>query len=139
MSRNGAGNIGNGKMRKNPLSDPLFHVVLAWGIIFMICLASPVKAKTWPTHDAWGNPFPKECQRDLSNILVHMRFEDLGYMGGKKTLGYFLPSKQGPRSAPGTILVDTSIKDFKTQDAVIQHEMCHAVMWYETGNWEWHK
>lgn len=125
-------------MRTNPLSDPMFHVVLAWGIIFLICLASPANGKSWPTHDRWGNKYPEECRRDLTHVQVRVSFEPLGYIAGKKTLGYFMPSMRGQKSAPPTVYVDSSIRDMSIQDEVLHHELCHAQMWYLTGNLHWH-
>lgn len=123
---------------RNPLSDWFFHVALAWAIIFMICMASPVKAKEWPTHDRWGNKYPEECRRDLNDVPAHFRFEPLGYDGTKKTLGYFMPSRRGSRSDPGTIFIDPVVRDPVIQAEVYRHEACHALMWYLTGNLHWH-
>src|SRR5688572_22470379 len=63
------------------ISDWLFHVALAVGIICGLALASAsahsqvvqwegmVPDSRYPTHDRWGNKYPPACRKDLSFLI----------------------------------------------------------------------
>lgn len=116
----------------------LFNV---WVCIYLIMMIGMARGADIPTHDAWGNAFPRACVRAdlMSQPAYFVIGAKLGHSpGGKKTIGWFQPPSPGTKGLP-TILVDEVIVDKKVQDQVILHEQCHNYLWRTTGDWNWHR
>ena len=124
-------------------SDWLFWVVLAYGLILLIALASSAKgAEPFPTRDRWGNVYPQECRRDLRHIPADVyRNQNLDALfgpneDGRRRAGYWLPPlKDGVHR----VFIDRAFQDPQIQRDIIQHELCHALWYVLTGRPHWHK
>lgn len=132
--------------KNNPLRDWLFHVVLAWAIIFMIALASQANAEGInyrASHDIWGFKMPDDCRTDLSWVPSKIKTGvNLGYAAdGRKTAGWWEPHnpKKPDRNDWGVIYVDKSITNPVAVRWVIHHERCHALLWVLYGNPKFHR
>ena len=124
-------------------ADWLFWVVLAYGLILLIALASSAKAaEPFPVRDRWGNTYPKECQRDLRYLPAEIyRDQNLNVLfgptsDGRRRAGYWLPPRN---DGLHRIFIDRAFQDPQMQRDIIQHELCHALWYVLTGSPHWHK
>lgn len=140
------GNCGRALKMKREWSNTrlaldLFSTVQVVSLIFMVDLARAQSSHVRFPTDPWGHVYPKECQRDLSwlaKTLTVVR-EDLKAKkkgtGTGRQLGYWWHEFKTKQS---TIYIDIRITDTATYDNVLQHELCHELMWRIRGDPKWH-
>jgi hypothetical protein len=87
----------------------------------------------------WGNHYPVECQRDLSEIPAYETTKDLGstFLRGARVLGYWVKPWPGALNQWGAVVIASDI-DPITATHVRHHELCHALMW-QIGDGNWHR
>lgn len=110
---------------------------MRWLIPFLLLTVACQAQQEHPKKDLWGHRYPERCRVMKTPDPIVIRYIDLGYSAkGDKRLGaYWLP---GTIHQHAVIAIDTSIRDRSTQVEVMRHELCHHVMWFYTGNPDWH-
>jgi hypothetical protein len=108
----------------------------------LILSTGAVAGQGYPAHDQAGNPYPVECQRDLSGVDIVVIGKDTesikalaahhGFDAHMRTLAFVVFTMPRP-----TVFVDNTLPLGKIIDA-IHHERCHVIMMHLTGNAHWH-
>lgn len=110
------------------------------GLVLAILVLSslfPAHGSDHPFFDLWGNAYPPRCRNAPDPPDIIYKVAPLGHTadGAKRLGGYWIP---GLRGQWPLVIIDDSIRDKETQLQVMLHERCHHIMWFYTGNPNWH-
>ena len=103
-------------------------IAIAWSLCVGACSAAPGDQPT----DQFGNVYPPECRRDLSEVAVPViNVQPQVLQIWARALHKPLYSRMYAATiAREVILVDETVRGWKRDD-LIHHERCHVV----AGNW----